>query len=388
MSQMVLADFSIPADNILDVFAIDPSSSSGLLLFGNGDGTFQPPVSIALGNGPTALFTVDTDGDGAVDLLLASLHDDHAVEFFNNSGGGNITPAGITITVPNSSPVDFALLPGPAPTTPYVALANDTSPQLRIWSTATSTESDIVVGTNAARAIVSSADFNGDTVPDLAVLSDDSKVYVLLANGTGTGTFGDPVGYTSHNTASMIVADVNGDGLPDVVTSGANGVSVLLGNSDGTFQAEAQYDSSLTGGDGHAHVVAANLAGHTANLAGHTVVDLVHTVDGTPGKLSVLINNGDGTFPTTGISASTTDTPTAVAAGLLNNDAYQDLVVVNRGSNGSTSSALTQVLSLQGEQGLTGACQAGVCTDLCTVPAAPTCTAPSVCIPTTGHCSP
>ena len=48
----------------------------------------------------------------------------------------------------------------------------------------------------------------------------------------------------------MAVADFNGDGSLDVVTAnyGSDNVSVLLGNGDGTFQAQSTY-SVATGGN-------------------------------------------------------------------------------------------------------------------------------------------
>ena len=41
----------------------------------------------------------------------------------------------------------------------------------------------------------------------------------------------------------MVVADVNGDGKPDIVVPNANSntVSVLLGNGNGTFQAQQTF---------------------------------------------------------------------------------------------------------------------------------------------------
>src|ERR1044072_5840808 len=38
-----------------------------------------------------------------------------------------------------------------------------------------------------------------------------------------------------------IAADLNGDGKPDLAGAGANAVSVMLGNGDGTFRAKTDF---------------------------------------------------------------------------------------------------------------------------------------------------
>ena len=38
-----------------------------------------------------------------------------------------------------------------------------------------------------------------------------------------------------------IAADLNGDGRPDLAGAGANAVSVMLGNGDGTFRAKTDF---------------------------------------------------------------------------------------------------------------------------------------------------
>ena len=91
---------------------------------------------------------------------------------------------------------------------------------------------------------VAVADLNGDGKPDMAVSgqtcsnsSCNFTVGVLLGNGNGmfqpAVVYG--AGTQSEAEGNITIADVNGDGKPDIVLVSNGGVSVLLGNGDGTF---------------------------------------------------------------------------------------------------------------------------------------------------------
>jgi hypothetical protein len=165
---------------------------------------------------------------------------------------------------------------------------------------------------------ITSADLNGDGIPDLVVAnSGDTTVSVLLGNGDGT--FSPAVNYFSGSAPDhIVVADFNGDGIPDLaVTNAGDGtVSVLLGNGDGTFQPPAVYPV----GPG-----AAGIAAGDFNRDG--VLDLV-VANFASNTLSVLLGNGDGSFQ----EASTLTVglhPRTVRVADLNGDGSPDLVCCN-----------------------------------------------------------
>ena len=159
---------------------------------------------------------------------------------------------------------------------------------------------------------------NGDAKPDLVVPSGaPGGVSILLGNGDGT--FQTLVEYVGGNNTTAI-ADLNGDGKLDFVSiggaTGATGISVFLGKGDGTFPAPvvyvpAQSPQAVTVGD----------------FNGDGQLDFV-TVNYSSNNVGVFLGNGDGTFPAP-MTYPTGQSPQAVAAGDFNGDGIPDLVVPN-----------------------------------------------------------
>jgi hypothetical protein len=192
---------------------------------------------------------------------------------------------------------------------------------------------------NAGRypRFIAVADFDGDGIPDLAVANQASNtVSVLLGNGDGN--FQPAVNFAvGIRPRSITVGDFNGDGIADlaVVNEGSypsdpGGVSVLLGNGDGTFSTAANFAA------GRAPYSVA-----VADFNGDGALDLAIANSGfpepawTPG-ISLLLGNGDGTFhaPAT-LSAGSH--PVFIAAGDFNGDTIPDLVVANEGRSPYTT---------------------------------------------------
>jgi hypothetical protein len=269
-------------------FAGDSDGSVSVLL-GNGDGTFQPPVTYSSGQNWTGITVADVNGDGKPDVIVGNWPG--AVGVFLGNGDGTFQP-----------PV--------------------------IYASGGTEVGDVAV-----------ADVNRDGKPDLIVANcgsgcDGGSVAVLLGNGDGT--FQPAVNYGGGNGPySVAVADVNGDGNPDVLVAdfwgfqgqGVSTVAVLLGNGDGTFQPAVTYDSggymawsiavADVNGDGKPDVVVANecyivLNGCQAD-----------------GSVAVLLGNGDGTFqPAVGYDSGGVDS-TGVAIADVNGDGKLDLLTVN-----------------------------------------------------------
>lgn len=140
---------------------------------------------------------------------------------------------------------------------------------------------------SAAPSKFAVADFNLDGKLDLATCFQLTPgVSVFL--GKGDGTFAAPVffdagGNTVNEIGPVLTADLNGDHRPDLVVSTYSGISVLLGEGNGSFQ---PYHSVLPG---------YSLLG-VGDFNGDGKPDLV-VYSGTP-FVGIALGNGDGTFKT------------------------------------------------------------------------------------------
>ena len=182
-------------------------------------------------------------------------------------------------------------------------------------------------------------DVNLDGKPDMVTANSNGTEPLTLALGNGDGTFTpQAVSGRFSKLLGVAIADVNGDGKPDIVfgnpTPGndSNGyistnVSVLLGNGNGTFQAQKDF-----GDQSRAQTV------NVSDLNGDGRPDLVLATDGVSfiPDVQVLIGNGDGTFQTPTkrqLPSSATD----LAVADVNGDGVADVVVTHSSASSNVS---------------------------------------------------
>jgi len=338
---LVVAD--VNGDGKPDVVVGNGSTAVDVLL-GNGDGTLQAPVSYFLNSQVESIAIGDVNGDGKPDLVVATY-----------SEAGNPNSSGVSVLLGNGNgtfqqPISYN---AGGYVAVYVAIADangDGHPDLIVINKCQNpTDCGSGFGGNIGllfgngngtfqAAIVSFvpsdeifyaavADLNGDGTPDV-VVGGGNLMGVLLGNGDGT--FQPLVGYSSGNNTStfaLAVGDVNGDGKPDVVQTVVcfagcpnSGVSVFLGNGDGTFQSPIV--SNFTQRDAFSSIA-------LSDLDGDGKPDVVTSGWGSA-RAYVLLSNGDGTFQAAQRYASGLKYTWSVAVADLNADGKPDLLMANQ----------------------------------------------------------
>jgi hypothetical protein len=116
------------------------------------------------------------------------------------------------------------------------------------------------------------------------------------------------------------LGDFNGDGVLDIASTALDGVAVMTGNANGTFNPKKAYPA---GG------FAQDLT--TGDFNGDGKLDLVVTINDPDIGLAVLTGNGDGTFgpPANFPNTSHLDSPAVVATD-VDNDGRLDVVVAHQ----------------------------------------------------------
>jgi hypothetical protein len=182
---------------------------------------------------------------------------------------------------------------------------------------------DYPAGTDPRAVIVE--DFNGDGKKDLVVadhgdpnINDDGGVSILLGNGDGTFQAAIKVLFTKNpcpTHACLVSADFNGDRNLDLaVLNSGNTVTVALGNGNGTFQPGTDYVMGTHATD--------LLLG---DVNGDHRQDLIVLLPDS-GAAGTLIGNGDGTFQSVA-AHSTGSSPTGLTVLDVNADGKLDLVM-------------------------------------------------------------
>jgi len=226
-------------DNKVDLIAADNKGSKVWVLLGNGNGSFQTPVSYTLSSAPTCVLVDDLDGDGSQDIVAC----DKGVSILFGKGDGTFNAATDFKTGGNTFPVaatDGRFLEGEldlavvaSGTNSIVVLLNKGHRQF---------SQPVSIPVNTGPTSVAAFDFNGDGFLDLAVSSTGTNHVGTLSflSGNGNGNFSAPVQYTTASgPLSVMAGDFNGDGKGDVVVGysnpNGNGIAMMTGNGNGTF---------------------------------------------------------------------------------------------------------------------------------------------------------
>jgi len=308
-----VATANLSGDGIPAIIVPDYYDGQILINYGIGDGTFQPPVAIQVGTGPSFVLAADLTGNGISDLVVANQSSD-TLSILMGNGDGTFQPA---LTLPTCAGPS-SIVAGDFDGSGHIdlAVADKFGNCVQIFrgnGEGAFVETDQIDSLNGP-ASLAAADFQGNGHLDLAVAEYVSgEVTILNGLGNGTFAFGQrlPVG---PGACGVVAADFNGDGQPDIAAvSTNNGTVSVCTNRGGHFTPSAL----LTTGMQPFGVVAADFHG-----AGH--IDLAACNFGS-NSVSLFEGNGDGTFQSA-VSVPTGSGPMALAAADFNNDGRLDLV--------------------------------------------------------------
>ncbi|MCP4580950.1 MAG: hypothetical protein GY839_04990 [candidate division Zixibacteria bacterium] len=238
-----------------------------------GFGSFSDSYYYPAGGEPVDLFATEISGDNSLDLITANQDDTYRILTNDGSAAFSIDTTGYLIGHPEALTV---------------------------------------------------ADFDNDGFNDFAIaMFMDNKASVYYNNGDST--FSDGLHFdVGYRPIGILSLDVNGDGFVDLATANygntPDNVSVLLNNKVGGFETAVHYTTS----EGSVRLDKCDL-----NFDGF--IDLV-TCNYWSDTISVLTNNGNGTFasainfPAAGIR------PRSIIAEDINADLEKDLLISNQQS--------------------------------------------------------
>jgi hypothetical protein len=301
-------------------------------LINRGDGTFTNPVTFPVLQFPYSAVTGDFNGDGNVDMATTSFTQTGGVSVLLGKGDGTFQTHLDSPTAQSPTTITAGDFNGDGKVDLVVADSTATSQLLStLIGNGDGTFQNIIPQTLSG--IVRSlavGDFNGDGKLDIvAVIDSTNAVSIFLGNGDGS--FAPPVQYpagpmlVSSPYHNVLAGDFNGDGKLDLAAASDNGIAILLGNGNGTFQPFTLVPSLLSYAPGDELLALADFNGDGA-------LDIVRATQ--TGIINVALGNGSGTFQQApGFQIpSILNAQSAVAAD-FNGDGKPDVAFASQSSN-------------------------------------------------------
>ncbi len=307
-------------DGFDDLVVCNSKDHSISTIFGNGDGTFQPPVTDNTPLEPSFALIADINRDQIPDIVFNSKGQDLFLTRLGRGQGKFMPPVKF-----KTGKVPLALIPGD--------FNNDGSPDLAVTLTFNKVQIFLGIGdgsfkpgdtyqTGSRSQSGVTGDFNRDGHLDLALpVSSSTSSSIRIYSGDGTGTF--------HQTGRigiglrpliMVKRDMNQDGLDDLVFSTAiqDNLYAIFARADGTFDEEPV---AFSGGGGPLSLAVELFDG---DLWPDVVV-----VNSRSSSFSLITRTRSGGFYFPTRDYVTGGTPLALTSGDFNKDGKKDIAVAS-----------------------------------------------------------
>lgn len=305
-ANVVIGDFN--GDSKSDLAVADGNSLVSILL-GRGDGNFVDTFTYSSGGFNTRGLAIgDLNNDGRLDLVASNINSDNVGVLIGSGDGTFAAQRHYKLSYAYSiSVADFD----------KDGVADLLAGGVALLGRAGGTFSPVQAPPMGAPLSTAVADFNGDGYPDFADIFGSIQIWL----GSHDGSFAKGKALTGGSGAGFgATGDLNNDGFADLITVNNTDLSVFLGHGDGTFVTAPSIALAAS------HVQLADL-NHDGKL------DIVAARRAVPG-ISVLLGNGNGTFAapvvygTSGFGAGAAQ----VAIGDFNSDGNLDVVDVGYGA--------------------------------------------------------
>ena len=314
---------------------LDLVSAHGTLniSMGQGDGTFEPPRVESSVSGAMAVSVADLDNDGRLDIAATGGTMLHVLK---GNGDGTFQPLQ-ELEISSSFQLRAVAVTDLGTDGSLEIIVSDFSDD-SIVIAKRSDSGEYVVDRRIPAGVqpehVTSADINGDGLPDIAVAGSRPALLLLVAQSDGSFTRVEITSFRgSGNAQTVALGDINGDGSTDLVVGlrfTDDGAELAYGLGDGEFVQRggnfAEPGPGVISMAGGAEQIV------LADLDGDQKPDLVMPAGGA--GLAIAMNSGAGGFSEA--QAVATDGSTfAAAVGDFDNDGDIDVAALNRPSRSS-----------------------------------------------------
>lgn len=349
-----VGDFNHDGKPDLAVLQTTGTTATLLVSLGNGDGTFQAPVSYTVDSGSDAITAADFNNDGYTDLAISSTSGAVSIYLATGSSSGALQ-LNQTLNLSSTFNLPTAIASGDFNKDGLSDLAVISGGVLNVFlnsgAGSFSSTPDFVSGqASAPYTGIAVADFNKDGYPDIAVCHPPISGDVTVPAGVDiyTNNAQSSLGFTktsytvqgafaSNASSNFEVAtgDFNGDGYPDlaVLNEGNSTMDVLI-NQNGAFPSESSY--AVVGEP-------VGIATADFNKDGYDDIAITGVAGGPSGGTDIFFGSP------TGALTSVSNLPNAygysIAAADLNGDGNPDLMVAFQSVASFIDSSLRATLS-------------------------------------------